>query len=99
LAWLPENEEQLVSDQCLARLGDRSAQFDFSILCGAPVSWPTIKIAQACDGLVLVLAANRTRRMVALQKRDQLRSARIPLLGTVLAERRFPIPQGLYRNL
>jgi len=42
---------------------------------------------------------NRTRRMVASQLKDQLRKAQVPLLGTVLAERRFPVPQGLYRNL
>jgi Mrp family chromosome partitioning ATPase len=56
-------------------------------------------MGQACDGLVLVLAANKTRRLVAAQIKDQLRRAQIPLLGTVLAERRFPIPQGLYRSL
>jgi Mrp family chromosome partitioning ATPase len=37
--------------------------------------------------------------MVASQLKDQLRKAQVPLLGTVLAERRFPVPQGLYRNL
>ena len=99
MSWLPVNEEQVISDQSLARLGDRISQFDFSILCCAPVSWPTIKIAQACDGLVLVLTANLTRKLVALQMCEQLQSARIPLLGTVLTERRFPVPQKLYRNL
>jgi len=50
-------------------------------------------------GLVLVLTANKTRRLVAAQIKDQMSQARVPLLGTVLAERRFPVPQGLYRGL
>jgi len=48
---------------------------------------------------VLVLTANKTRRLVAAQIKDQLSKAQVPLLGTVLAERRFPVPQGLYRSL
>jgi Mrp family chromosome partitioning ATPase len=63
------------------------------------VSWLTASIGRASDGLVLVLTANKTRRLVAAQVRDQLTKAQVPLLGTVLAERRFPVPQGLYRSL
>ena len=74
-------------------------EFDFSILCFDPVSWLTAKISQTCNGLVMVLTANKTRRLVATQMQEQLRKARVPLLGTVLAERRFPVPEGLYRNL
>jgi Mrp family chromosome partitioning ATPase len=48
---------------------------------------------------VLVLTANQTRRLVAAQIKEQLRKAQVPLLGTVLAKRRFPVPQGLYRSL
>jgi Mrp family chromosome partitioning ATPase len=48
---------------------------------------------------VLVLTANKTRRLVAAQIKDQLSKAQVPLLGTVLTERRFPVPQGLYRSL
>ena len=83
----------------MSRLRELTAEFDFSILSCAPVSWLTATIGQTCDGLVLVLTANRTRRLVALQIKDQLRQAQVPLLGTVLADRRFPVPQGLYRSL
>ena len=53
----------------------------------------------ALTTLVLVLTANKTRRLVAAQIKDQLSKAQVPLLGTVLAERRFPVPKGLYRSL
>ncbi len=88
-----------MSDQNLSRLRELTTEFDFSILWCAPVSWLTASIGQACDRLVLVLTANKTRRLVAAQIKDQLSKAQVPLLGTVLAERRFPVPQGLYRSL
>jgi len=88
-----------ITDQDLERLRDLMKGFDFCILYCAPVSWLTARIAQSCDGLVLILTANKTRRLVAAQIKEQLTKAHIPLLGTVLAERRLPVPQGLYRKL
>jgi len=98
-SWLPDARGQRTTDQNLSRLRELTTEFDFSILWCAPVSWLTASIGQACDGLVLVLTANKTRRLVAAQIKDQLSKAQVPLLGTVLAERRFPVPQGLYRSL
>jgi hypothetical protein len=98
-SWLPEDSGQRITDQDLSRLRELTTEFDFSILWCAPVSWRMASIGQTCDGLVLVLAANKTRRLVAAQIKDQLSKAQVPLLGTVLAERRFPVPRGLYRSL
>lgn len=98
-AWLPDLSESRVTAQNLSRLRELTTDYDFSILSCAPVSWLTPSIGQTCDGLVLVLTANKTRRIVAAQIKDQLTKAQVPLLGTVLADRRFPVPQGLYRNL
>ncbi len=98
-SWLPEDCGQRITDQNLSRLRELTTEFDFSILWCPPVSWRMASIGQTCDGLVLVLAANKTRRLVAAQIKDQLSKAQVPLLGTVLAERRFPVPRGLYRSL
>jgi hypothetical protein len=98
-SWLPDACAQRITEQNLSRLRKLTTEFDFSILWCAPVSWLTASIGQTCDGLVLVLTANKTRRLVAAQIKDQLSKAQVPLLGTVLAERRFPVPQGLYRSL
>lgn len=97
--WLPDASGGRVSEQNLSRLRETTAEFDFSILWCAPVSWLTASIGQNCDGLVLVLAAERTRRVVAAQIKNQLAKAHVPLLGSVLVGRRFPVPQGLYRRL
>jgi Mrp family chromosome partitioning ATPase len=98
-SWLPDGCGQRLGDQNLSRLREISAEFDSSILWCGPVSWRTASIGRACDGLVLVLTANKTRRLVAAQVKEHLSKAHVPLLGTVLAQRRFPVPQGLYRSL
>ncbi len=97
--WLPDACGHRITDQNLSRLRELTTEFDFSILWCASVSRLTASIGRACDGLVLVLTANKTRRLVAAQIKDQLTKAQVPVLGTVLAERRFPVPQGLYRSL
>jgi len=98
-SWRAPGSQQPVTDQNLERLRELTTEFDFSIVVCPPVSWLTARIGHSCDGLVLVLTANRTRRLVAAQVTDQLRKADIPVLGSVLAERRFPVPDGLYRSL
>ncbi len=98
-SWRRDADSQLVTERDLERLRDFMTEFDFSILCCDPASWLTARIAQNCDGLVLILTANKTRRLVAAQIKEQLGKARVPILGAVLAERRLPVPQGLYRKL
>ena len=98
-SWLPPGDGQRIPELSFSRLRELTTEFDFAVLCCPPVSWVTARIAHACDGLVLVLRANKTRRMAAAQLKDLLRHAQVPLLGTVLAERRLPIPEGLYRKL
>jgi hypothetical protein len=99
VAWLPETENENISDESLSRLQEITLEFDFSVLRLGPISWKTLRISRACDGLALVLTANKTRRLVATQIKEQLSRANVPLLGTILADRRFPLPEGLYRNL
>ncbi len=97
--WLKGDARSAISTESLLRLQQLSTQFDFSILCCDPMSSLPARIGRACDGLVLVLTANQTRRLVARSMHEQLRAAQVPLLGTVLAERRFPVPNALYRRL
>jgi len=97
-SWLSDSPQRNW-DSSLAQLRAATLEFDFSILCLDPVSWLTAKLSQTCNGLVMVLTANKTRRLVAAQLQEQLRRAGVPLLGTVLADRRFPVSTSLYRNL
>jgi hypothetical protein len=97
--WLPSSEGQRIPERSFSRLRELTMEFDFAVLCCPSVSWLTTRIGRACDGLVLVLTANKTRRLVAVQMKDLIRKANAPLLGTVLTERRLPVPEGLYRML
>lgn len=98
-SWIQGSTSPRITEQNLLRLRELTTEFDFSILCCPSVSWVTTRMGRACDGFVLVLTANKTRRLVATQMKEQLRKAQVRLLGTVLTERRFPIPPGLYRSL
>jgi hypothetical protein len=53
----------------------------------------------ACDGAVLVLNANRTRREAAVRAKEILAACNVQLLGAVLNNRTFPVPEFLYRRL
>lgn len=97
--WLDPAESHQASGRSLARLRDLTSEFDCSVVRCAPASWLATRLAQCCDGVVLVLTANKTRRVVATQISQLFQRARLPLLGTVLTARRFLVPERLYRSL
>jgi hypothetical protein len=84
-----------------SRLCELRAEFDYSILEGRPagLSSEAASLGQLTDGIVLVLAAHKTRRAAAKKIKENLEAARTRILGAVLSERTFPIPGPLYRCL
>lgn len=82
-------------------LGQVRREFDYSILEGACAadSHEPMAMAQFADGIILVLSAQRTRRAVAKKVKTALDASKARLLGTVLSDRTFPIPEALYRRL
>lgn len=56
-------------------------------------------MAQLADGVVLVVEANRSRRETVRRAKEQLEAAQVQILGAVLDQRTFPIPEMLYRRL
>ena len=68
-SWCPEHKP--ATDQNIERLREIAAEFDFSIVHCPPVCWLTARVGHVCDGLVLVLTANRTRRLAAAQVKQQ----------------------------
>ena len=51
------------------------------------------------DGLVLVVEANNTRRETVREILEELRMLGTPILGVVLNNRTFPIPDAIYNKL
>jgi hypothetical protein len=82
-------------------LGEIRAEFEYSIIAGpaAADSNAATSIARLADGIVLVLSARHTRRMAARKIKEKLQAEQACLLGTVLSDRVFPIPERIYRRL
>lgn len=82
-------------------LNELRAQFDFTIIQAgcAGTSSATCLLAHLADGIVLGVTANHTRKAVAQRVQERLAVADVRLLGVVLCERTFPIPESLYRRL
>ena len=72
--------------------------FDYLIL-GADISDPPPPLCERCDGAVLVVTANRTRRGAAVRAKEILLGWNVELLGAVLEDRKFPVPECIYRRL
>ena len=58
-----------------------------------------LAVAPYCDGVAVVLEAERTRAPVVDHMVSQLRTMRARVLGAVLNRRRFHLPQRVYRLL
>ena len=82
-------------------LGEMRREFAYSIVEAAQAceSNQTTAMAQFADGVILVLTAHRTRRLTARKVKESLEAAQARILGTVLSERMFPIPEKLYKRL
>jgi len=62
------------------------------------VSW-AVRMAGLCDGVVMVIEAERLRWEVVQNAKEQLLNSKANILGAVLNKRRFYIPEWLYRTL
>jgi polysaccharide biosynthesis transport protein len=91
----------LASDGIRARLAELRNEFDY-ILIEAPavsVNGTATLLGPLADGVVLIVEANLTRREVARKAKENLVNANVRLLGAVLNNRTFPIPEAIYRSL
>jgi hypothetical protein len=84
-----------------SHLSEMRREFEFSILEAPPAgeSNEAMTMAQFADGIILVLSAQRTRRITACKTVEMLEAGKVHILGTVLSDRIFPIPDRIYRRL
>jgi hypothetical protein len=84
-----------------SRLAELRSAFEFAVIQGpvAGASSEAALLAELTDGIVLVLGAGSTRRASARQLKERLKAGSSRILGTVLSERAFPIPDRIYRRL
>jgi Mrp family chromosome partitioning ATPase len=83
------------------RLAELRAAFHYLMISAPALGRETEAtwIGQLADGIVLIVEAHQTRRETVRRAKEQLESARVRLLGAVLDQRTFPIPEKLYRRL
>jgi hypothetical protein len=83
------------------RLAELRLEFDSAVLYGPAVGAHdgAALLGSLCDGVVLVLRANKTRRQAALKVKEKLRLANVRVFGAILSERTFPIPEAIYHRL
>jgi Mrp family chromosome partitioning ATPase len=91
----------LTSTELRHRFKQLEDTFDY-LLVDAPAvgaSRDAALIGEVVGAAILVIEANATRRQAARRAKDSLEAAGVRLLGTVLRNRSFPIPEALYKRL
>jgi hypothetical protein len=94
-------EESGTGRYWLSRLAELRNEFEYLVIHGpaAGVSSEAALLGQLADGIILVLDAHSTRRATACKIKETLEGAQSRILGTVLSERTFPVPERIYRRL
>ena len=83
------------------RMTELRSRYDYVLINAAPlsVSDDAIMLGPLADGVVLVLKANSSRRETARKAVENLQAAQVKVLGAVLNQRTFPIPEKIYKKL
>jgi Mrp family chromosome partitioning ATPase len=95
LGFLPSRERYR------QRFSELRDAFDY-ILISAPAlsrEAEAASLGQLADGVVLIVEADQSRRDTVRRAKEQLETAHVRLLGAVLDQRTFPIPEKIYQKL
>jgi len=90
----------LTSDRMRLRIAELRSEFDF-VLIDTPAtsgSNDALGLGALSDGVVMVLKANASRRQTARQAVQEMQGANAKVLGAVLNQRTFPIPEAIYKR-
>jgi hypothetical protein len=98
---IAKDKERGATSLVLSYLGEMRREFEYSVVEGplAGDSNQATAMAQFADGVILVLSALHTRRVTARNIKEMLEGAQARILGTILSDRIFPIPESIYRRL
>jgi Mrp family chromosome partitioning ATPase len=102
IGLLGDNRGALQSaDELKHRIAQLHGSFDYVLIDapGANISGDAAILGQIVGAAILVVEANSTRRFTARNAKLALEAAGVRLLGSVLHNRTFPIPEKLYRRL
>ncbi|HLH31341.1 MAG TPA: CpsD/CapB family tyrosine-protein kinase [Terriglobia bacterium] len=98
---LTDSSAILSSEAMKNRIAELAREFDY-VLIDTPALKPCADsslIGRLTDGVVLVIAANSSKRDIAVNAKMMLDAADVTILGAVLNRRTFPIPDRIYQYL
>jgi Mrp family chromosome partitioning ATPase len=98
----PTNSQSLlISGSMRLRLAELRQYFEYVLIDAPALSLGSdgIALGRAAEGVVLVLKANSSRREAARKAVQDVQNAGVRILGAVLNQRTFPIPQSIYTKL
>jgi len=83
-----------ILDECRRR-------FEFIVLDSAPITQhaETLALAKQVDAVVMVVHSGKTRWEVALSAKNQVLKVNPRILGVVMNQRQFIIPEWIYRRI
>jgi len=89
----------LTSDRMRLRITELRSEYDFLLIDASAMNLANeaIGLGSMSDGVVMVLKANTSRKQGARQAIQELQGGKAKVLGAVLNQRKFPIPQALYK--
>jgi Mrp family chromosome partitioning ATPase len=90
-----------MADSLRVRIEELRQTFRYVVIHSGPLRLETsaMLLTRWTDGVVLVVEANATRRDAVRRIKEILDSAKVSVLGVVLNNRTFPIPEAIYRRL
>lgn len=91
----------LGSPQMQTRMSELHREFDYVLVDIPPLKlYPeAAALAKMSDGLILIVKAHATRRETAQKVVSELKAANVPVLGAILNDRTFPVPEAIYKRL
>jgi len=91
----------ITSDRMRLRITELRSEFDFILIdaCALSVANDAIGLGSFSDGVLMVLKANASRKETARQAMQDLQGGKAKVLGAVLNQRHFPIPEKIYKKL
>jgi Mrp family chromosome partitioning ATPase len=91
----------LASDGMRSRITELYSHFDYVLFDVGSLNTCNdgFILGRLADGIVLVLRANSSRRETALKALQELAATKVDVLGAVLNQRTFPIPEAIYKYL
>jgi Mrp family chromosome partitioning ATPase len=96
-----EAQSLLASDRMRLRISELRTDFDYVLIdCPAlNAANDGISLGSNADGVVVVLKANASRRETARQALAEIQASKTRVIGAVLNQRTFPIPDSIYKKL